>query len=82
MPKVVDEWTSFAGFERSGLMERFAREGYQHTWAIANRAPELISLHGWEIFVDVVDGVRVQYKIEHQRSVGGYLILLRRPRRG
>lgn len=80
VPKTVDEWTSFAGFERSGLMERFAREGYQHTWAIANRAPDLIEQHGWKIFVDVVDGVHVQYKIEHQPAVGGYLILLRRRR--
>lgn len=81
MPKIVDEWTSFAGFERSGLMERFAREGYQHTWAIANRSRELVEQHGWEIFIDQVDGVQVQYKIEHQPAVGGYLILLRRPRK-
>jgi hypothetical protein len=75
---VVDEWTSFAGFEHSGLMERFAREGYQHTWCIANRANEMIRQHGWEVFVDFVDGHHVQYKIEHQPAVGGYLILLRR----
>ena len=80
--KVVDKWVSLAYAEKAGITKELSEQGYDLCWSAANNESEKVDLEGWEpVLINQGEGTLARLKIRDHPAIGGYLILLKRPKR-